>query len=467
MSIDDPDALSEALAAKPFKRLRLSVWAGSHLINPATVKAGEKIIDDITLLKTLSVNVDNKHVAKTAPPPPKKPDDKPPPPPKVVAVKSLEVIFDPDVHGVPDTFYGKAIDACHQVGIQCLAGWDMARNDFPMQAFAIWLNDLHAGKFPDKDKEIDRVVQQLVKLVNQDFHASDKPGEGKVVHFDGISFDIEAVPGDVGDEIVAFYKAVAEKFADARSDTNKFVGVAAGALVDDTHAHFVRDAASGDIKFKQPAMASAIANRWDMTNDAALLVLRPMAYDDWPLTNLPPPPTSLSSVAPPSPPANYQQPAKLITEWHNDLMDYAKSKAVPEEQFQLGIKTFPGAANTPKPFTKADGTLAWGGQDGCMTDERDIRRRCRELRRRGYGLILFAFPEKETKSFWDKVKTYNFALNADHDVPEAFDDKPTQASDPEFQKNGNPWDGTIVPAKRTVPRQQPHTLNTMDRLKNH
>jgi hypothetical protein len=445
---DEKTITAQQGTAKPPQRLRLSIWAGSHLVTPSSIKGAEKIIDDISLLKTLSVKTDDQHVLKQA-----VLDSQGNPTPIKKAVKllaPLDVQFDPDVQPAPDTFYGAAIDACHQVGIQCLAGWDMARNDLPMQTMSLWFKDLHDGKFPDKDKEIDRVVQQILGFVNQDFHSG-----SKTVHFDGISFDMEQVAVAVADEAIAFYQAVADGLATATKDTNKFCGVAAGQLVDDTHSHFVRDAA-GNITHQQQAIATAIAHRWSMAKDHALLVVRPMAYDDWPLTNLPP----AASGATPGP-GSHQQPPSVITQWHNDMMDFAAKTGVPPEQFQLGVKTFLGDANKPKLVEGPPGKFSWSGQDGCMTDPSELRRRCRELRKRGYGLILFAFPQN-----WGNVASYNFVLNANHSVPTAFDDKPSSASDPEFQKTGNAWDGTIPPATLGVPRQQPHTLNTLDRLKN-
>lgn len=453
----DPEMtiIAQQGTAKPPQRLRLSIWAGSNLVTPSAVKGGEKIIDDITLLKTLSVNTEKDHVARN-----KKG--------KLELLKPLEVRFDPGVQPAPDTFYGDAIDACHQVGIQCLAGWDMARNDLPMQAMSLWFKDLHDGKFSDTAKEINRVVQQILVFMNQDFHTSDKVigGKtvkgGKTVHFDGISFDMEQVAVEVSGDAIAFYQAVADGLATATKDTNKFCGVAAGQLVDDTHAHFVRDS-NGIITHKQQAIASAIAHKWSMANGHALLVVRPMAYDDWPLTNLP---TAAKGATPGA--GNHQQPPSVITQWHNDMMDFAAKTGVPPEQFQLGIKTFLGDGNKPRLIEKPPGTFSWAGHDGCMIEPSEIRRRCRELRKRAYGLILFAFPQDSVNlpHYWGNVASYNFVLNANHSVPTAFDDKPSSASDPEFRKSGNAWDGTILPATLGVPRQEPHTLNTLDRLKN-
>lgn len=242
---------------------------------------------------------------------------------------------------------------------------------------------------------------------------------------------------------------------DVREDTNKICAVAAGQLVDDTHAHYVYEADGKTIKHKQKAIDSAIATRWSMAKGHAILI-RPMAYDDWPLTNLPPPTKGATPGT-----GSHQQPPSVIEHWHNDMMDFAATTGVPAEQFQLGIKTFLGGANKPTLVEGPPGTFSWSGQDGCMTDPIEVRKRCRELRKRGYGLILFAFPQD-----WNNVASYNFVLNANHSVPPAFDTTPTSASDPEFKKNGNAWDGTILPGALGVPKQAPHTLNTVDRLKN-
>ena len=95
-----------------------------------------------------------------------------------------------------------------------------------------------------------------------------------------------------------------------------------------------------------------------------------------------------------------------------------------------------------------------------MTDPSDVRVRCRELRKRGLGLILFAFPQSLAN-----VASYNYALNSVNAVPTAWDTAPTTASDPKFRENGNNWDNTVLPGVLGTPAQQPHTINTLARLK--
>jgi hypothetical protein len=181
-------------------------------------------------------------------------------------------------------------------------------------------------------------------------------------------------------------------------------------------------------------------------------------------------------------------------------MDYAQNTPpgpnapdVKLGQFQLGIKNFIGSSNHPRKvhedppgsgtFVDANGTKVKnpsaikGGftvenaMDGCMTDPVEIRKRCLELRKRGFGLIIFAFPagpgggmpsSAAIKSFWDTVATYNYALNSVKPPVATF--AATPSSDPSFNAS-SPSDNTTKPSVISVPRQVPHTKDSIDRLK--
>ena len=94
--------------------------------------------------------------------------------------------------------------------------------------------------------------------------------------------------------------------------------------------------------------------------------------------------------------------------------------------------------------------------------------RCREMRKAGVGLILFAMTSSSNQAdldrFWQNVATYNWVLNkSGGPPPAAFDTDPTSRGDPEYDPS-NPSVGTNRPAIQSQPRQWPLTAEAQKRM---
>ena len=149
-----------------------------------------------------------------------------------------------------------------------------------------------------------------------------------------------------------------------------------------------------------------------------------------------------------------------IKQWFEDIWKYAQTKPVPPEQFQYGIKPFPGTKNIAQ--KKLDGagkfqewTVAGNTAfDGYINDPAELRARAREMRDRKTGIILFGLHTASD------VARINFVLNTTTGAPTAND----AAGDyPDFDP-AKPSNNTAKPSALTVPRQFPHTKESIDRL---
>jgi hypothetical protein len=436
---------STAAPAQAAQRIRLSVWIASHNTNATSLTAATGIVDDVTLLKTYTIDA------------------------------SFNIKFDGNATIAPDKrkFYRDIIRAGHTAKLQVIAGWDMA-NSGAGKNLNTWLKTTAKGS----PTEVTRVATQLVTELNKDLRDT---GDPNPVLFDGISFDIEDIPNaSVAADLVAFYQEVATQLAAAPApNSNKLVGVANGGMVTD------RDSTTAG----GGALPSAIAQPYNMVNGQTNMILRPMCYDNFSIAHDPSDPSK-----------GVQPPPSTLTRWHTDVMDYAQTTPsgtnapdVKLGQFQLGIKNFIGSSNHPRKvhedppgsnvFVDANGTKIKNNSsikggfsiencfDACMTDPVEIRKRCLELRQRGFGLVIFAFPAAldggmpsaaQIKSFWDNVASYNYALNSTTMPAATFAASPS--SDPDFHP-ASPADNTTKPSVISVPRQVPHTKDSIDRLK--
>ncbi len=128
----------------------------------------------------------------------------------------------------------------------------------------------------------------------------------------------------------------------------------------------------------------------------------------------------------------------------------------------------PRASNRPVP-SKNDPRfdhfmVPAGATDAYIDDDVEIRKRCRDLRKRGAGLCIFAMFTGQFAQFWQRIASFNWVLNAKVEPPAAFDTDPTSKGDPAFNPS-SPWDGTIEPGTVSQPRQVPHTTASVARLK--
>ncbi|HZS42588.1 MAG TPA: hypothetical protein VFF06_37415 [Polyangia bacterium] len=435
-----PDDNSEAAPADP-GRLRISLWAGTPLITPANLAGADRILDDLSILSTL-VN-------------------------DAVTKPGLNIVEDRKLpHGAG---WGDVIHACHEKKIQCFAGYDLAASPHIGARFNDWLNELDNGSFAgDPDVEIARVAGSVVGFLGKSFPVAATSG---TTSFDGISFDIETIRDPAKDALmIDFYQEIAEQLESAQPGGGRVLGVASGGLVDDD---------SATDKGTHVALASVKAQPYKMANaspphsSVSNLLLRPMCYDAFGIT-LDDPRTGLFHRT--------QGPTR-VTRWHNEIMDYAMAKpmgpnaaGVSESQFQLGIKMFAGSNNRPQPVDAAGAPVPNASDprfdhfvvssfatDGYMDDDVEIRQRCRELRKRGLGLCIFAMFTGGLPAFWQRIATFNWVLNAKVPPPAAFDRDPTPNGDPAFNP-AQPWVGTVEPGTLAQPRQVPHTALSIARL---
>lgn len=426
----------DAAPAQPTRRLRLSLWAGTSLVTPANIAGADRIVDDISILKTVI------HDTTTRP--------------------GLKIQKDGGLPAGLD--WGDVIHACHEKKIQCLAGYDCAAGVALGKRFNEWLDDLDHGHFAgDPPLEIARVASDIVTILNTDFAVK---ATSATTRFDGISFDIETLSnGSYGSLMSELYQEVADQLEKAQPGGGRVCGVAGGGLVDDD---------SATDKGSHAALASVKAQPYSMANGHANLLLRPMCYDAFGIT-LDDPKTGAF---------HRTQGAGRVERWHREIMDYAMAKpfgpnaaGVAQEQFQLGIKMFAGSNNRPIPVD-AHGKRVPSRQDplfdhfivnnnltdAFIDDDVEIRQRCRELRKRGLGLCIFAMFTGGFAAFWQRIATLNWVLNARVPPPAAFDRDPTSRGDPAFDP-ANPWVNTIEPGTVSVPRQVPHTTLSVARLK--
>jgi hypothetical protein len=440
------------------QRCRLSLWAGSALVDSTSLRLADRILDDISILQTVKYDLST-------------------------ALPSLQLNPERNLD------FGKIIHACHQMKIQCLAGFDVSGNDgnpsprgVRMEKFLADLDDPGSTLFPESSAVIEGEAEDLVRnFVNKDWPV---PGGG-VTNFDGISFDVEALTTTnhtwgLRSLYVETGKALA---ALTGAQANKWVGVAAGGMISDSHVTNPSDSPG----------AFWLAHPYNLVNAQSNLVLRPMAYDAFSIVfNSPDPGITPSSPVQTSRIRSFSRfpdaTGGNIRTWHNQVMDYAVASpagpdhpAVAIEQFQLGVKIFPGGSNSPDAIDASgnvtDGKktpvdhfriILNGKTGGWLDSDVEILTRCREIRRRGMGLIVFAMQVTDFDNFFRRVAKWNWMLNAQVEPPAGWENNPTVAgsasgSDPKFDPN-SPFDNTVLPGTISVPRQIPHTAESVARL---
>ncbi len=411
--------MSPPVTAAAASRQRVSVWADMNfLLSDAMVAPAVHVVDDISLL----VTVNNTTGPGTLTP--------------VIDVKPGSTM------ARLKTAIPAVIKRCHRHKIQCLAGYDLVVGTSRTKRFKAWLDELVKKSAADRTAEIERYARELVALVLNPFGHS--PAPTPFESFDGISFDFEDVPGSKAQAwspiLVEFYRAVAKLLRDPAGD--RIVAVAAGGMVSDTHSHFFPGVKPKSLSKAAKTLGSGIAHRYEMAKGAPNLIVRPMAYDNF-------------TIDPPT-------PASTVQEWHQDVINHAigpepgqppppKVAGISRASFQLGIKWFYGSSNKRPPGRNLDSILSHS----------EIQTRCKLLRRRGVGLVLFAYPttiklttgaklpnaSAIARSFWSKVQRYNFVLNGPVDAN----------GDPDFGKFDpkDPAKHTIMPGLTTTPDQVP------------
>lgn len=375
------------------KRIRVSIWAPSHFVTAKNVAAAKNIVDDLSILKTITN------------------DTKTP----------MNAIIDRGI--MPGTkpaakkkFFDDIIAACHSNNMQCLAGVDLAAPSSASRRFNAWL---HAD--PDA-AEIDRYAQSVVDRLNAPFG---KDGLTLEQPFDGISFDFEDIDGKPRDPqacgvtMAMFYRSLAARLKVGTGNETRVLGAGGGRLVDPTHWTF-QPPGSGIVTKYQVELPSGIAHPYQLAQRNGPLndntIMRAMCYDAWPVK----PPTGEGT----------------LMQWLRDIIAYAKSCGIVPAGFQIGLKTFKGPNNRPK---------SEGGKnlDAIVDNPDNVVKRCVEiLRPNGIGLIVFALPSS-AKTFLQRMARYNFALNGvtkpdgtadfakfDPNKPSAFTILPNQPSGP-------------------------------------
>lgn len=409
--------MSPPATAAAKSRQRISVWADMNfLFSDAMVAPARHVVDDISLL----VTVNNTTAPGTLQP--------------VIDVK-LGTTLSRLKSMIP-----AVIKRCHRHQIQCLAGYDLVVGTAKTKRFKGWLDELVKLSAADRTKEIERYAKALVALVLNPFGST--PAPTPFESFDGVSFDFEDVPGSKAQAwapvLTEFYRTVAKHLRDPAGD--RIVAVAAGGMVSDTHSHFFPGVRPKSLSKATKTLGSGIAHRYEMAKGAPNLIVRPMAYDNF-------------TIAPPT-------PAATVREWHEDVINHAigpapgqpvppKVAGISHGSFQLGVKYFHGASNKAPPGRNLDSILS----------HKEIQERCKLLRKRRVGLVLFAYPttiklrtgaklanaSHIAKAFWAKVHRYNFVLNGPVDAQ----------GEPDFGKFDpkDPVKHTIKPGLETGPDQ--------------
>ena len=448
-------------------RKRVSIWADRNFINDASLKDAEHIVDDISIIRLIQ------HTENLSQP---------------INLIPLDTQKKQQCADI--------IRACHKRNIQILAGYGFAENTQPNESkrFNAWLKQLAESSAAAREAEIDRFALQFIELLNTKFDG---------VLFDGINFDIESMPfgtdrqlaSKMGDALSRFVLTLHDGLNLGLTSTgsdplllNRLVGVAAGHLVghdlaghapprfkdavgnplkNDFVAHFQPlglRASKDEIKGAFNTPPNGIVHKYTMAADRQNILVRPMAYDNFSVLE-----QFNSTTARQATPAekatqiSNKTLMERLRQWHRDMVDYALSENdsagiganLRPGQFQLGIKTFKGGSNNPD-------SSNFINLDGVMDDNAEVRSRCLELRKRGVGLIIFAFPENPSPTFWTRVKECNFALNAIKEPDPGFVDNPSAES---TFKPASPSANTILPAQVSRPDQAPHTESSLQRMK--
>jgi hypothetical protein len=410
------DANGASASAKPLKRVRVSLWGSTPI--PANLSSYKGIIDDVSLLRTFWFDINQPGMV-------------------VILDKNARTIPKPD-----DALYGDAIAACHAQEIQCLAGFCCVEEE----KLGKKLNDFFRTATA---AQLQSAADALVKEVNRDYLDSSKTPR----RFDGLSFDIERLfDKTIQANVRTFYQNVADGLANTKNagHEDKFVSIAGGGMVTDVDA----TTPGGG------ALQNSINQPYDSAVGHKALVLRPMCYDVFEIELVNPADAKKDSTKPP-PTKRKSGNTALMKKWFEDIWTYCQTKPVPPEQFQYGIKPFPGTRNIAQKQVDAKGKfIEWSVSgkvafDGYIDSPSELAARCREMRARGTGLILFGMSNPTD------VAKYNYVLNGL--TPTDPNDDATGAYK-DFDPS-NPSKNTAMPSKETVPRQSAHTKISLERLK--
>jgi hypothetical protein len=318
-------------------RLRLSVWADPQFVTASNIGGGRGIVDDITLLRTVSNDGARAATASSSSP--------------------LELTFDRMfLQGGSDDqrsqAYQRMVALCHSLGIQVLAGYGVVTERQIGDRFNAWLRD--PGRSPTFEQYARRIARFLLSL---SLNPSAPALEARK-RFDGLGLDIETLQGDLGDSFTRFCRILAAELA--RHDM--LLAVAAGGMVSEEHAFRApADPLTGRRPPPLRALPSARAAQYKMALGMPNILIRPMAYD-----------IDLSGEA--------------LHRWHQDIVRWAlDGVGLPPGQFQLGVKTVHGGLNIG--ITEAPGEVV----DRCV----------RLLRPNQVGLITFALNKTERWERWD------------------------------------------------------------------
>lgn len=419
-------------------RLRISSWIGPAQFLPAgrkhaedddvflkpealaTLDKGRGNIDDISLLRTitvspkdLSIEYDYYEYMK----------QKPNQPPKAYTFNDAQM----------RSYYSQVIDECHKRRMECLIGVGLADpigDKSRHSAFTKWIRDPNHSLTPAA------LARRFVEFIRDPANGLDK--------CDGISFDIEGVGPGSSDE--AADASVAERFSELygtlADELAKWappdVGVPIGHIVAITPGPVVgsrrhadarlidldgnsviqpvvhRYQAGGvphesfDVTYRTFANNQRVGEFWnpgvqqtsyqgergffvqdyDLGRYHSNILIRPMVYDG----------------------LDVNSPSAALENWQYDVIRYARFFAgVPPTNFRLGIKTAPGTPQT-RGYTLPDGTTK---RLGGVTGPAHLQRIANGLlRHTNTGASLFP----ASVSTW---ATLNKALNTDAGAPDA------------------------------------------------
>ena len=423
-------------------RLRISSWVApsSHLpagkpsagsetmfLKPEafkTLDAGRGHIDDISLLRTITINPTDLRVELD-----------------YYEYTKQKPGSSPQSHTLNDTqlasYYSQVIDECHKRRIECLVGFgladpigDKSRHD----AFTKWIRN------PNHPITPAALARSIVAFIQDPDHGLDK--------CDGISFDVEGVgTGLTGSspQVAAAEDTIERRFSELYGTladelarwAPPDVGVPIGHIVAITpaavigsarHAHrslvdldgnaiydpVVHQYQAGGVTqqsfdvtsryyanhqrvgpFWNPGVQqssfqgerSFFLQNYDLGSFYRRILIRPMVYDGLELND----------------------PSQALENWQYDVIRYARQFArVAPERFQLGIKTVPGTPQT-KGYTLPDGTTK---RLGGVTSPAHLERIAKGLlRHTSTGAALFP----ASVGTW---KTLNETLNRSVGAPD-------------------------------------------------
>jgi hypothetical protein len=246
-------------------------------------------------------------------------------------------------------FLRKAIEVCHQNGVQLFLGYTMGDEGGLVsprgKLFREWIHD-PAASGVTLAKHAEDICTFVFDVGGYDV--------------DGIAFDIElnGLKPEDADNFGRFYAALAELLA-AR---NKVLSIATGV---------------GNVNDESAWLGGFRAQPFRLAKGHPNFLIRPMAYDNFALDDA------------------------AFFQWHKDIVDYALHRVgLDPAQFQLGLKISNNVYSQDKSWVPPKG---WTERK-CTFDAAGVADRCRTiLRPNGVGLITFAG--------WGDFARFNAALN--------------------------------------------------------